>query len=124
MVVAPAARGQGLGERLLREAAQELYDGGAPAVFGEVVEAAQDRLQRFKRWGARVAQVRYVQPALGPGLLRDDSLLLIVVAGATPVPADLPGSVVCTFIEELYAVTEGGLPDDRIVIPEVVRILA
>lgn len=128
MVIAPGTRGQGLGERLLREAVQALYDGGAPAVFGEVVDSsaptARHRLERFKRWGARVVDARYVQPSLGPGLDRDASLLLLVLAGAAAVPGELPGEIVRSFIEELYAVTEGGLPDERIVVPEVVRLLA
>jgi len=127
MVVAPEVRGQGLGERLLREATQALYAGGAPAVFGEVVmpagaTIARQRIERFQRWGARVAQVRYVQPALGPGLHRDGELMLIVLAGEAPLPADLPGEVVRGFVEELYAVTEGGAPDARIVVGERVPL--
>jgi len=138
MVVAPAARGQGLGEQLLRAASKALYDGGAPAVFGEVLDhgvlarehgdfaaasAARGRLERFQRWGARIAEVRYVQPALAPGLHRDRDLLLIVLAGEEPVPADLPEEVVRGFLEELYAVTEGGPPDPEIVLPERVPLV-
>ncbi len=137
MVVAPEARGQGLGERLLRDAAQALYAGGAPVVFGEVVmpdvvsrdhgdfegaTVARKRIERFQRWGARVAQVRYVQPALGPELHRDGELMLIVLAGEAPLPADVPGEVVRAFVEELYAVTEGGAPDERIVVGERVPL--
>jgi len=137
MVVAPAARGQGLGERLLREAAQALYAGGAPIVFGEAIApdrlarldgdyegatAARRRIERFQRWGARVAQVPYVQPALGPGLSRDHGLVLLVFAGEAPLPADVPGAVVRAFIEELYAVTEGGAPDEQIVVGERVPL--
>lgn len=137
MVVAPSARQQGLGERLLREAAQALYAGGAPAVFGEVAmpdalardhgdfegaTAARHRIERFQNWGARVAQLRYVQPALAPGLQRDWELMLIVLAGDAPVPDDLPGAVVRAFVEELYAVTEGGVPDERIVVGERVPL--
>lgn len=123
MVVAPAARGQGLGEHLLRGATQELFERGAPAVFGEVndprgsrdgPEKAWSRLARFQRWGARVVATRYVQPALGPGLERDRGLVLIALAGATPLPPALPGAVVRAFVDELYEVTEGGPPDAEV----------
>lgn len=140
LVVAPEARGQGLGERLLREATQELYARGAPAVFGEVNDPrvhhsrvsrgpdgdgpddAWPRLVRFQRWGARVVATRYVQPALGPGLVRDRGLVLIALAGPTPLPPRLPGCVVDAFVRELYEVTEGGPPDPEVRVPEWVDL--
>jgi hypothetical protein len=132
-VVAPAARRSGLGKRLLDDAVRELFAQGAPAVFGEVndprvttLDAPADawrRLLRNQRWGARVVDTRYVQPALGPGLLRDRQLVLVVLAGETRLPADMPGAVVRAFVDELYAVTEHGPPDGEIAIPERVRLV-
>jgi len=104
MVVAPGHRRSGLGEQLLRAALVELA--GAPAVFGEIADDGE-RLARFLRWGARVVPGRYIQPALAPGLARDRTLVLVAWA-ALP---QLPGVVVRRFVEELYAVTEGGPPD-------------
>jgi N-acetylglutamate synthase-like GNAT family acetyltransferase len=68
LVVAPHARERGLGRQLLTYAANDLYARGARAVFGEVNRDAPDRIARFVRWGARVLDYAYVQPALGPGL--------------------------------------------------------
>jgi GNAT superfamily N-acetyltransferase len=133
MVVAPDARRSGLGKRLLAAAAAKLYARGAPLVLGEnndprrtTLESADDawaRLRRFQRWGARVADARYVQPALGPGLSRDRQLLLIVLAGAAPLPAEVSGVVLRDFLDEFYAITEGGSPDPEIAIPDVVRLV-
>ncbi len=138
MVIAPAARRQGLGRRLQRDAALALYRAGAPAVFGEVndprlagrgvdepIEAMWRRLQRNQAWGARIADTRYVQPALAPGLARDHGLCLIVLTGEQPLPATLSGRVVREFVDELYAATEGRTPDDelRAAIPEQVCLI-
>lgn len=112
MVVAPAVRERGLGRRLLDEAVRALYRDGACAVFGEVNDprvhgdAAWPRLLRFERWGARVVDVRYVQPALGDGLVRDGGLRLIALPGEMPLPESIPGDVVRGFIRELHEVTE------------------
>lgn len=138
MVIAPAARRQGLGRRLQREAAQALFAAGAPAVFGEVndprradegtTESAPDRWRRVERnqvWGARVVNARYVQPALAPGLERDHGLCLIVLSGAQPLPATMSGNVVRDFIDELYQITEGA-PAARAMleaIPDVVDLI-
>ncbi len=117
LVVAPAARGRGLGERLLSDAVREL---ATPLVLGEVNDPrvhgdGWERLARFQRWGARVLDARYIQPALGPGLARDRGLALIAFA---PLPAVVDGPVVRAFIEELYASTEGGEPDPEISVPD------
>jgi hypothetical protein len=121
MVVAPAARGRGLGERLLRDAVSAL---DAPLVLGEVndprVHGEWARLARFQRWGARVLDARYVQPALGPGLARDRGLLLIAFA---PLPEMVDGALVRAFVDELYAATEGGAPDPEIAIPDRVALV-
>lgn len=123
LVVAPAARGRGLGEQLLRDAITAL---AAPLVLGEVNDprvhgTGEDRLARFERWGARVLDVRYVQPALGPGLARDRGLLLIAFA---PRPEIIDGALVRAFVEELYAATEGGALDPEIRIPDRVALVA
>ena len=78
------------------------------------------RLARNQRWGARVVDTRYVQPALGRGLERDRELILIAldVRGDT-----MQGTVVDAFVRELYAATEGGPPDEEIDIPEVVKLV-
>jgi len=132
MVVAPGARRTGLGERLLGDAAAELYAGGAAAVFGEVDDPrrpqtapaeAWARLARNQRWGARVLDARYVQPALGSGLARDRGLVLMFLAGASPPPDALDGRIVRALVEELYEVTEGGPPDEEIAIPARVPLV-
>jgi GNAT superfamily N-acetyltransferase len=102
MVVAPHARGRGLGRQLFTYAANDLYARGARAVFGEVNRDTSERIERFVRWGARVLDYAYVQPALGPGLTRDAGLCLIVLP---PAPA-VDDTVVRAFVDELYAVTE------------------
>lgn len=122
LVVAPTARGRGLGERLLGEAVSAL---AAPLVLGEVNDprvhgTGWERLERFQRWGARVLDARYIQPALGPGLARDRGLLLIAFA---PLPEAIDGALVRDFVAELYATTEGGAPDPETVIPDRVALL-
>lgn len=142
MVIAPAAQRQGLGRQLQRAAAATLFAAGAPAVFGEVndprlighgvdepLDAMWRRLERNQAWGARVVDVRYVQPALAPGLARDHGLCLIALAGAQPLPQAMAGGIVRDFIDELYAITEGVAPDrellaeipDRVALVELVR---
>jgi GNAT superfamily N-acetyltransferase len=138
MVIAPAARRQGLGRRLQREAALAMYDAGARAVFGEVndprlagrgvdepVEQMWRRLERNQAWGARVVDARYVQPALSPGLSRDHGLCLIALASAEPLPDALSGDIVRDFVDELYAATEGAPPDAALIaaIPERIALI-
>jgi GNAT superfamily N-acetyltransferase len=138
MVIAPAARRQGLGKRLQRDAATTLFAAGAPAVFGEVndprragdgvdepPEAMWRRLERNQAWGARVVDVRYVQPALADGLARDHGLCLIALAGGQPLPPAIAGEIVRDFVGELYAITEGRAPDPAILaaIPDRIPLL-
>jgi GNAT superfamily N-acetyltransferase len=118
LVVAPHARRAGLGRHLL-DGARAALGPHTRAIFGEVANpallsgaahaAALARLTRFIRWGARVLDLAYVQPALGPGLTRDPSLLLIAVFSGAP-PASLPGPLVAAFLDELYTATEGASP--------------
>jgi hypothetical protein len=69
--------------------------------------------------------VRYVQPALAPGLARDHGLCLIALAGEQPLPMTMAGAVVRDFVHELYTVTEGAAPEHEMLtgIPEQVRLL-
>lgn len=129
MVIAPAARRAGLGKRLLFDAAKELIARGALAVLGEVNDPRErgewERLERFQRWGCRVLDARYVQPALGPGLVRDRGLVLIALP---PIRESLAGDVVRTFMAELHEVTERCAPDDEMRaildgVPERVRLV-
>jgi GNAT superfamily N-acetyltransferase len=138
MVIAPVARRHGLGRQLQRQAALTLFAAGAPAVFGEVndprragegvAEPVDDmwrRLARNQAWGARVVNVRYVQPALAPGLARDHGLCLIALAGEQPLPLAMPGPIVRDFVGELYQITEGNPPDHELLagIPDRVELL-
>lgn len=130
IVVAPEQRGKGIGKRLQTAAVEALYARGARLVFGELndprvttlepASVAWDRVRRNQRWGARVVQTRYVQPSLGDG--RDRQLLLIALAGKTPLPQAIDGAVLRAFLDEFYDVTEGGPPDPEIAIPDVVRL--
>jgi GNAT superfamily N-acetyltransferase len=109
MVVAPRARGQGLGKQLVDDALARLHD--APAVYGEVndpqtqtrepVEVAQRRLAMFERWGARLVDLPYVQPALAPGLAPDETLRLIAWRDPDPVLAQ-------RFVDEFREVIHTG----------------
>ncbi len=125
LVVAPEERGYGVGDRLLRHAVSHL---AAPVVLGEVVDPRGrgylewERLQRFQKRGARTLDARYIQPALGPALARDRSLVLVAFPGEEPLPAEIDGAQVKAFIDELYAVTEGGAPDPEISIPDRIRL--
>ena len=138
MAIAPAARRQGLGQRLQRDAALAMFAAGARAVFGEVndprlvglgvdepVEAMWRRLERNQAWGARVVDARYVQPALAPGLLRDHGLCLIALASEQPLPAMMPGQIVRDFVDELYAATVCAPADAELVaaIPDRVALI-
>lgn len=104
MVVAPRARGQGIGKALVDDALAVLHD--APAVYGEVndpetqlrepVDVATKRLAMFERWGARVVAMRYVQPALADGLVPDATLRLIAWRDDSP-------ALAARFVDELGA---------------------
>jgi GNAT superfamily N-acetyltransferase len=129
VVVAPSARRAGLGKRLVFDAVDALFARGVRAVFGEVTDPRKrggwDRLERFQRWGCRVVDTRYVQPALGPGLERDRELVLIA---HPPLRDAVAGDIVRAFIAELHQVTERCAPDDELRaildgIPELVELV-
>jgi GNAT superfamily N-acetyltransferase len=130
VVVAPSARGSGLGKRLVFDAVGDLFARGAPVVFGEMRDprkrdGAWERIERFQRWGCRVVDTRYVQPALGPGLSRDRELVLIA---HPPVSGSIAGELVRAFIAELHEVTERCEPDAELraildAIPEIVPLV-
>jgi GNAT superfamily N-acetyltransferase len=138
MVVAPAARRQGLGRRLQHETAAELFAAGARAVFTELSdprhigdrtdEPAHDRWRRIVRnqaWGARVLDIRYVQPALAPGLVRGHGLCLAALSGGRALPASLPGPIVRDFLDELFSIAEGASPEPAMLaeIPDRVALI-
>ena len=141
LVVAPSARRGGLGRHLLADAIATLHARGAPVVLGEVNDPRRDdgnkhepsdvawrRLDMFARWGARVVDARYVQPALAPELARDRGLALIALPGDTPLPAALDGAIVRAFVAELHEVTEARAPDAELralldAIPPVVALV-
>ncbi len=133
MVVSPVARRHGLGKQLQTSAARSLFARGAPLVLGEIndprittLEPANDawaRVVRNQCWGARILDLRYIQPALGPGLARDRQLLLIALAGDTPLPSEVPGATLRTFVDEFYETTEGKPPDPEIAIPDTVNLV-
>ena len=130
LVVAPGARTHGLGRALLTAVRRALdvhargQGAKVAAVLGELSDPthgdeAAARLARFRRWGARTVEHRYVQPALGPGLARDRGLRLIAFFDGEP-PASLPGPPLRAFVRELYAATENVDPEDD---PELGPIL-
>lgn len=131
IVVAPEQRGQGLGRRLQTAAVEGLYAHGARLVLGELndprvttlepVGEAWDRVRRNQRWGARVVETRYVQPSVGEG--RDRQLLLIALAGKSPLPSTIEGALLRAFVDEFYDATEGGPPDPEIAIPDVLQLV-
>ena len=128
MAVAAHARGQGIGERLLRAAVAELYDDGVSLVLAEVddprLRGNWARLRRFQRWGARVVDGRYIQPALGPGLARDRGLLLIAFRTPSSHLDVVDGVRVRSFIRELYTICEGGEVDPEVAFSDEARLVS
>jgi len=124
LVVGEAARGRGLGRRLLDDAITALRGAGAPYVLGEVSvpddDDSRERIARFQRWGAHVLDCAYVQPALGPGLARDPHLRLLAFGATSPAR----GAILRAFVAELYEATEGAAdPAVLAAIPDDVRLV-
>jgi hypothetical protein len=138
VVVAPTARRSGLGKQLRTGTASMLYADGARAVFGEVndprvshpnetSDVTWQRLERYQRWGSRVVDTPYIQPALGAGLQRDRGLCLLRHAGGDAAPT-IAGSIVRDFISEFFEISEKTAPDAELRgildgIPEAVRLI-
>ena len=106
LVVAPHARGGGLGARLLARAREGLRD--ATIVVAEVHTPDTDddraRIAWFARRGAGVVDARYVQPDLGYG--RDARLRLIAFTDGAP---SLDGGALRAFLREFYETIEGAI---------------
>jgi GNAT superfamily N-acetyltransferase len=113
LVVAPAARRQGVGRGLLDRARAVVGD--AALVLGEISDprkhdddAAWRRLAQFQRWGGCALDVRYVQPDLGFG--RNEDLVLV----AFDPPPIVDGETLRTFLRELFVANEGRAPEPEI----------
>ncbi len=138
VAVRPDWRGHGIGSLLLTVAGAPWYDDPSVVLaLGEVHDprhpwaaAGEESLARirfFERAAARVLDVGFVQPSLGPELERVPNFLLVVFAVkdialvATEPPA-VDARVVGTFVREYFGHCEGfpgGTPD-----PELARLLA
>jgi GNAT superfamily N-acetyltransferase len=138
IAVQPDWRGRGIGSLLLTTAGAPWYDDPSVVLaLGEVHDprhawaaAGEESLARirfFKRAGARVLDVGFVQPSLGLALKRVPNLLLVVFAvkDAALVATDPPAvdaQVVDNFVREYFDRCEGsngGTPD-----PELAGLLA
>lgn len=113
LAVAATHRRAGLGRTLIDHAIAALVAAGARQVLGEIddprgSDAAAARLARFHRWGARVIDARYIQPALAPGLARDRGLVLLTFT--PPAAAHLDGTPLAEFFAEFVTITEGAPP--------------
>jgi hypothetical protein len=119
VAVAEAARGRGLGRRLVDRAVALLRrDAEAAAaklvtVFAEIHDPAKatvrddvmrplDRVRAMAAFGAMRVPVAYVQPELEPGAGRGRTLMLIAFPPGGGPFETLPTKVVRTFLEELY----------------------
>lgn len=73
----------------------------------------------------RALDLRYVQPALAPGLARNRGLCLLALAGDAPLPETIDGARARAFLTELYAIAEGNTPDRELLagIPDRVGLI-
>jgi GNAT superfamily N-acetyltransferase len=133
VAVRPEWRGRGLGSLLMRWASTHWYeDPSVVLVLGEVHDprhqwdaAGEDteaRIRFFRRLGAQVLGVSFVQPSLGPGLARVPHFLLVAFAVkpaalvATEPPAVDP-RLVAAFVRDYFEYCEGpieGRPDPQL----------
>lgn len=118
-------RGSGIGTSLVTRAVRDWAATYRPAlVVAEVEDPCvypgtpdQDplaRLRLYARLGARLLELRYVQPEINPGAGRVRDLLLLVAhecsAGVVAAPsgvAGVPAAVVLAFLDEYYRDSEG-----------------
>ena len=109
LVVAPHARGAGLGARLLTRARESLTE--STIVVAEVHTPDTDddraRIAWFARRGAGVLDVPYVQPDLGYG--RDRRLHLIAFTDGR---GQADGDALRAFLREFYETIEGAIDAD------------
>ncbi|SDT45994.1 GNAT family N-acetyltransferase [Actinoplanes derwentensis] len=121
--VRPDLRDQGIGRRLVAEAAPHWRTGLRPhVVFAEagdpLVHGGDDdqtgdgdaRLRMYAGFGARRLPIRYLMPELSPGTGRASDLLLLVVESDTevsPAPDRIRGGVVEGFLVRYFARQEG-----------------
>jgi GNAT superfamily N-acetyltransferase len=118
-------RGGGIGTSLITQAIPDWAAVYCPTL---VVAEAEDprvypytstqnplaRLRLYTRLGARLLELKYVQPEINPGAGRVRDLLLLVVqeysAGVVVTPGavvEVPTAVVLTFLSEYYRDSEG-----------------
>jgi GNAT superfamily N-acetyltransferase len=120
VAVDEAARGQGLGRRLVERAiallradadaagAQlaaafaEIHDPAKLAAWDDEVMRPLDRVRAMASFGAKRVPVAYVQPALAQGGDRARTLMLIAFPPGPGTFETLPALVVRGFLEELY----------------------
>ncbi|MGH3852009.1 MAG: GNAT family N-acetyltransferase [Pseudonocardiaceae bacterium] len=111
LVVAAAARGAGIGARLLAEGRSPAL---TPLVLAEIEDpryfTASDagdpaaRIRFYDRVGSRLLPLSYAQPSLRPGSPRVDGLLLIAINAPG---TDVDGHVIAAFLDEYYHLCEG-----------------
>jgi GNAT superfamily N-acetyltransferase len=118
-------RGGGIGTSLVTRAVQDWAATYRPALVVAEVEDPrvypctpdqdpQARLRLYARLGARLLELRYVQPEINPDAGRVPDLLLLVAqecsAGVVAAPSGIvgvPAAVVLTFLDEYYRDYEG-----------------
>ncbi|MEU6246683.1 GNAT family N-acetyltransferase [Glycomyces sp. NPDC047010] len=125
LAVGPAARGGGIGGRLLRDAVNvwsvrrdpcivvaEIEDPDAPAhdAHGD----PRRRLAFYEAAGARVLDVPYFQPGIGGPARRVHGMLLLVLHAAPQFTTGdgVAGAPLRAFMEEYLAEVEGNVGDD------------
>jgi len=116
LAVLPDLRGGGVGQALVKHAlprwkaargidvfVAEVHD---PRVWQDVAgDDPERRLRFFDRVGARVLDVPFVQPALGPGGDRVPGFLLLALDVGSAV--ELPSELIAGFVRRYYRVAEG-----------------
>ncbi|UJP40182.1 GNAT family N-acetyltransferase [Cellulomonas palmilytica] len=130
LAIAPGGRGGGVGSRLLDHAIDTWRTELDPwLVVAEVEDPAQHtgseahgdptaRLRFYRRHGARVIPLPYVQPAMHPGGPRVPGLLLLALCASgdrlAGVEADgrwlLPTAPLRAFLEQYFTSSEGAPP--------------
>ncbi|MQM28511.1 GNAT family N-acetyltransferase [Glycomyces albidus] len=126
LAVGPAARGGGIGGRLLREAVRswaarrdpclvlaEIEDPDAPA--DEAHGDPRRRLAFYEAAGAKVLDVPYFQPGIGGPGARVHGMLLLVLHAAPQLTRGeaVDGGALRTFLEEYLEEAEGTIARDE-----------